>query len=258
MKINFSIILALLAAPYMLSTCRESNFSGSPVAPNKPATTKIPVTNPDGTTTPSDPIVEDQGIIKGDCNINVAYDPTSVNCALPIAGNNIWTRSPTWSGAVNQFSNKSATWISPLAASSSGSESFCPSIPSNDKLIYVSYFKVATAGDFSFEVINDNTGRLAVWKNADPTQEVISLSTPDRSISRQTKDLKPGHYSIILESQDFGTASAAVLSVKGPSGEVVKQTASDNTWCIFRTSAATVMKDFIPGAAACRPCFVGK
>jgi len=193
---------------------------------------------------------------KKPCTVNVGYDPASVQCNLPLGGSNIWTVTDGWKENVAVFSDKAAAWISPLAPQNSDDDGpFCPRVPQNEKLIYVSHFKVATAGQHTVEVLNDNTGAVRLWRAADPAQQKLAHPTSNAH-SPANVLLEKGHYAIVVDGQDFGVASAIVLSIKA-GGNVVKRSTSDGSWCIFRVPAATDVNTYVPQAAGCRPCFTG-
>ena len=127
---------------------------------------------------------------------------------------------------------------------------------SDQKLIYVSYFKAPSTGNYRIEALNDNTGTLSLWYQANPSKESHSQVT-GQGYEVKEKNLNRGHYAIVVDSIDQGVASALIMSI-ARDGKEVKRTATDGSWCIFRVPANTNVKEYVPKAAACRPCFVGE
>jgi len=198
-------------------------------------------------------------IVTGKCEIVPDYDPLAIMCSIsPNDPRAIWNNVPEWKLNSDLFVDRTASWISPLAKAMSldGERDLCPEVPLADKLIYVSYLKVTTGGNFTFEIMNDNEGIMSLWKDGNSKTVTESWMTNEIHAPRSIF-LVPGIYSIVLESIDNGVASAVLLSVQDSIGQVVKNTATDGTWCIFRTSLAENTPDYVTKASKCRKCLTG-
>jgi hypothetical protein len=185
------------------------------------------------------------------------YNPEQVSCNVKVnRGSNIWWGVGQWATAQTAFTNKAASWISSLPAVAGN---YCPYVPNTQTLIYVSHLVIAKAGKYSVEAIIDDTGTLALWKAGDPNQEVLSMAGGAFRAHKEVQ-LEPGIYSIVVAAVDVGlSATGMVASFRDSSNNIVKQSESDNSWCIFRAPSTNLnLKTFVPGVASCRSCFTGQ
>jgi len=194
------------------------------------------------------------------CTASIAYNPQQVDCNISVSqANAVWNVVNGWKQMSSSFTDKAASWISPLQQVSSGGSVYCPFVLQVEKLIYVSHVDIAVAGAYVVESIVDDTGNLRLWKNADPNQEVLLMPGNNAQLTGAGRvNLAVGRYSIIVDALDVGKAATGmVMSIKGPDGSVLKRSMNDGSWCIFRVGSNEDVKTYVPKAAACRACFNG-
>lgn len=190
-----------------------------------------------------------------ECKINLDYSPEDVQCSIGANESNVWWSVEGWANLLSQFVDKTASWISPLAAVDGGHGAFCPYAQAQ-KMIYVSYIKIESPGSYFIEAIMDDIGTARLWKDASASKEVFQ-SAPGSQV-KQTINLEKGFYSIIVEATDVGQgAQGMIMSMADSSGNIIKHSLSDGNWCIFRVSVDTDIKTYVPDAAGCRLCFTG-
>jgi hypothetical protein len=214
-----------------------------------------------GTGQPQQPAIVDQQISvshDAQCTTNLGYNPSQVQCNISAGGDSIWANTDGWREALGRFTDKQASWISPLAAvADNQGHPMCQLLDGTEKLFYVTYVNITSPGAHNIEALMDDQGAVHVWKRADPNQEVY-VSPGLTAEAKGGVNLEAAGYAIVVEAQDVSKAATGMtFSIKGPGGNVIKRSVADGSWCIFRVPAATDVRSWLPGAAACKQCFGG-
>ncbi|MEZ4741302.1 MAG: hypothetical protein R3B45_02460 [Bdellovibrionota bacterium] len=222
--------------------------------PDQPSTDDKKVEEPE----PSVPeATEKKQLVFRRCEVVPDYDPLDIRCSINVmSSNSIWLHTDGWDDSSNKFSDKSANWISPLATIRDDGLDLCPQVPASDRLVYVSHFKAQKEGEYTIETLNDNAGYLHLWANGNSKNEVGKWLTNEQYAPKKIT-LKPGVFSIVVESQDYGVASAVVLSVRDSDNNVIKNTKTDGSWCIFRLTEGQDPIEYVNKASICRKCLTG-
>ena len=184
----------------------------------------------------------------------LAYKPENILCHIPVNSDTTWSVTDEWKTLSNNFKDRQAEWLSPLAQTSCDGHACCPFVPNSNKLFFVSNFTIATDDTYLYEVITDDLGVVKIWKNMDPAQSV--LTTPQGKGASGSVVLQKGQYSVIIEAIDVNnTATGAVFALRSNQGGVIKHTLGNDNWCIFQVTASEVAETFVPAVAACLKCF---
>jgi hypothetical protein len=218
-----------------------------------------------------------QVAIPGQCTQAVSgYTPETVNCSISINGGGGWANQNDYKTRENRMINQNAKWIAPNQQVSN----YCPAVSTSQLLMYVSNFTTTGGTVYNLEYIIDNAGEVFVWKNGDPNDpNAIKIGfsgcqaggfNDSKCGSKKQLTLVPNtRYSLVItlnesQPQASGNASGVVMTIHDSNSAVVKSTASDNTWCVFRknswvwgATAEAEVKSFVPAVAGCKSCFRG-
>ena len=247
----------ILTFQIFLISCKNSQFASSTQKPAdvKPTPTPAPVITPPivpASPTPT-PIVVSPTPAPS-CTESLSYTPEDILCHIPVGSNTTWSNTTPWKTLSDAFVDRQAEWLSPLAQTTCGNNACCPFVPQTNKLLFVSNFTIAADGVYSYEVITDDQGLVKFWKNMSPTQ--VALTSTLGAGSKGTVTLTAGQYAVIVEATDISSAATgAVFSLRNNQNVLVKHTAQNDNWCIFRVANNENTETFVPSVASCKKCF---
>ena len=192
------------------------------------------------------------------CKESLDYESKSISCNIPVSGDHIWRKSDGWKTLVNNFPDGTAAFISPLASQGKESDTHCPMVPNVEKLIYVAYVNIPTAGSYKYSAIIDDIGYVHMWRRSDPGKEVALTLGSGATMAQDSVNLEATGYAIVVQATDNGKiATGMAFTLQNSAGNVIKHSIADGTWCIFRVPASTEPSTYLPPAAGCRACFGG-
>ena len=252
----------------MLTACSGSNFEGGGKSSKSGTSNSTSKAGPqggsqsgpdDGSSVPIGspaPLANISGGMSTACNITPAYNPQSILCSITVGDpNNGWdaNHGGSWTPFTSKFRDRTAKWISPLAAfNDGGGHMLCPHVPQSEKLIYVSFVDVPAAGSYFMEALDDDAGVAQLWKDTDPTKATGKFSVT--AGGNTTTTLEKARYMVVVDGIDSGTASAVAFSLQDGTGKVIKNSTPDNSWCIFRVAASENTENFVNANVGCLPC----
>ena len=251
MRYKLISVIFLIA---FFARCKQQSFSGSntkpalvisptPAITSSPAPTIAPSPVPVGSPTPVPTCME-----------NLTYKPEEILCHLPVGSDTVWANTDGWKTLSNNFRDRQAEWLSPLAAKSCDGHACCPFVPNSNKLFFVSNFTIEVEDYYLYESITDDIGVVKFWKNMDPNQ--VTLKTPSSTGSSGSVLLQKGQYAVVIEATDTNsTATGAIFALRNNQGNVIKHTGQNDNWCIFQVTSDVVAETFVPTAASCKKCF---
>lgn len=263
---NVRFMLGINLVLFFLSSCDGSEFKGSSGSDdtdkdsksqeakelNPKQVTNYEPTDIDAGDSAGDGTVQGDGTTIGkECTATPDYNPEQISCSLPY-NHSIW-QNESWRGAVANFAGAGADLSSNWISAQPG----CTELP-QEKLVYVSHFRLSQASRVNINLLNDNRGRIRLWRSANKNQEVLNSETNNLSNNPFSPQLQAGFYTVVIESMDRGSHSAILGSFQANGTTVQRTHNANNDWCIFRVSAATNVPDYVTQNGACRPCMTGR